>query len=231
MRMAIGAIIASWLVVGLVGASPAAASIAVDKAEIVVSGDTNRETVIVSNQRATPAFVEVSAREITNPGKAPEEAVRDPDPRRVGLLVAPTRLALAPGERRAVRLQFLDAPRTQDRVWRVLVQEVSGPVEAQTSGVMMLIGYDVLVIQRPNAARAVISVNRKGGELTVTNTGNSFAILNDGRQCPQGNAAPCVDVVGARIYPGQTRVLTAPDAAAAISFKLQTPTGDEAVRY
>lgn len=221
----------SVVLLGFALAHPAAASITVDKAEVVVTAETDRETLIVSNPRDTPAFVEISAREILNSGQNPEESNRSPDPRVVGLLAAPTRLALAPGERRAVRLQFLDPPRARDRVWRVLVQEVSGPVEAETSGVMMLIGYDVLVIQRPAAARAAVSVMRNGAELTVTNTGNSFAILIDGRQCPGGEANPCVDVVGARIYAGQTRTLTSTDASAPVTFKLKTPAGEETVRY
>lgn len=65
---------------------------------------------------------------------------------------------------------------------------------------------------------------RSGSTLTSENQGNSLALLLDGRQCPSG-ADSCTEVVGARIYPGQKRTLTASDAAAKIEFKLRLPGG------
>lgn len=227
----IGLILAASLVLMATLTVPAQASIVLDRTEVIVAADAERETLTVTNTRDTPAFVSIAAREILNPGQQPEESNKGPDPRAVGLLAAPTRLALAPGERRTVRLQFLDPARDRDRVWRVTVQEVSGPVTMESSGLVLLIGYDVLVIQRPAKPAPAVTVKRDGKQLSVTNSGNSFAILDDGKQCTGAEASSCADVVGARIYPGQTRVLTAPDERAPVSFKLKTPAGDEDVRY
>jgi P pilus assembly chaperone PapD len=200
-------------------------AIGVDKAEVVLEAGSAGDSVILTNTGATPTFIEVTAREILNPGQAPEQANRGPDPRSLGLLAAPSRLALSPGEQRSLRINSLEAPRDHDRVWRVLVKEVSGPVQAKSSGVAVLLGYDILVIQRPGAARPDIHVTRSGGTLTIENLGNSFALLMDGRQCPSG-ADSCKEVVGARIYPGQTRTLMASDAVAKIEFKLRLPGGE-----
>jgi P pilus assembly chaperone PapD len=200
------------------------AAIAVDKAEVVLEKETKGESVILTNTGEAPTFVEVTAREILNPGEMPEQANRGPDPRGVGLLAAPARLALAPGERRALRINVLDGPRDRDRVWRVLAKEVSGPVQSESSGVAVLLGYDILVIQRPAAARAEVQVARNGSALTVKNEGNSFAVLIEGRQCPAA-ADACKEVGGARIYPGQTRTLSASDPTAKIAFKLRLPGG------
>lgn len=227
----IGHVLAVSLVLLAVITAPAHASIVLDRTEVIIAADVERETITVTNTRDTPAFVSIAAREILNPGRQPEESNKGPDPRAVGLLAAPTRLALAPRERRTVRLQFLDPARDRDRVWRVTVQEVSGPVTMESSGLVLLIGYDVLVIQRPTTPTPSIAVKRDGKQLSVTNSGNSFAILDDGKQCTGADPASCADVVGARIYPGQTRELTAPDATAAIRFKLKLPAGDQDVRY
>jgi P pilus assembly chaperone PapD len=202
----------------------AVAAISIDKAEIVLEPAVQGDSVIITNTGEAATFIEITAREILNPGGTPEQASRAPDPRTIGLLAAPARLALAPGEQRALRINLLDAPRDRDRVWRVLVKEVSGPVQAASSGVAVLLGYDILIIQRPPAARAEVQVARNGSALTVTNRGNSFAILADGRQCPNG-ADACKEVVGARIYPGQTRTLTTSDSVAKIEFKLRLPGG------
>ena len=179
-------------------AMPAVASISVDKTEVIVEAGTERDAVTVTNDSDAPAFVSISAREILEPGKAPEVANKSPDPKTVGLLAAPTRLALAPKERRTVRLQFLDPARARDRVWRVTVQEVSGPVTSETTGLVLLIGYDILVIQRPVKPAPSLSAKRDGKKLLVTNEGNSFALLDYGKQCPGDDAAACKDIVGAR---------------------------------
>jgi P pilus assembly chaperone PapD len=202
----------------------ASATIGVDKAEIVLEAGAAGDSVVLSNTGDAPTFVEITAREVLNPGETPEQANRGPDPRGLGLLAAPSRLALAPGEQRSLRVNSLDPPRDRDRVWRVLVKEVSGPLQTQSSGLAVLLGYDILVIQRPRIARPDIQVVRSGSALTVKNQGNSFAVLIDGRQCPGGDA-PCKDVVGARIYPGQTRTLTASDPTAKVEFKLRLPGG------
>ena len=89
---------ATWLAaacaVMITSYGEANASISVDKAEVVVDGETRRETITVANNRATPAFVEISAREILNPGEQPEQANRGPDPSGVGLLAGPTRFSV-----------------------------------------------------------------------------------------------------------------------------------------
>lgn len=209
----------------------ALAAIGIDKAEIVFEAGRAGDSVILTNTGDAPTFVEITAREILNPGEAPEQAQRGPDPRSLGLLAAPSRLALAPGEQRSLRINSLDTPRERDRVWRVLVKEVSGPLQAQGSGLAVLLGYDILVIQRPRTARADLEVARSGSSLAVTNRGNSFALLTDGKQCA-ADARACTDVVGARIYPGQTRTLTARDATANVEFKLRLPGGvGQEVKY
>lgn len=200
------------------------AAITVDKAEIVLEAGASGDSVILTNNGDAATFIEVTAREILNPGSTPEQAHRAADPRSLGLLAAPSRVALAAGEQRSLRINSLEAPRDRDRVWRVLIKEVAGPLQAQSSGVAVLLGYDVLVIQRPPAARAEIQVARSGSELTVKNQGNSFALLIDGRQCVS-DAESCKEVTGARLYPGQTRTLTAGDALAKVQFKLRLPGG------
>ena len=65
----------------------------------------------------------------------------------------------------------------------------------------VLVGYDVLVMARPEDAEPDLSTRREDGRLRVRNTGNTNALLFRGEQCaPDGGE--CVDLPSKRIYAG-----------------------------
>ena len=88
-----------------------------------------------------------------NPGEQPEvltpiSEVRDPT-----LLVAPVRLALAPGQRAPITLKELARP-DSPRVWRVTpaarkLLAADDPTQAMTAPLVVSIGYGVLIYQMP----------------------------------------------------------------------------------
>lgn len=160
-----------------------------------------KDDIEVWNDSPDRAYVAVEPREILQPG-TPEEAVRkDPDPEKLGLLVTPTRMVLEPGQRKLLRLATLAPPSDKERIYRVTVKPVAGDLQAQNSGLKILVGYDVLVLVRPTVSAPLVSGVRSGRTLKFTNSGNASVELVDGRQC-DSSRQHCVDLPGKRLYAG-----------------------------
>ena len=91
------------------------------------------------------------------------------------------------------------APR--DRVFRVTVKPVAGPLTARTDAVKVYVGYDVLVIQRPAAVAGKVEGRRQDKLLTLVNASNTAWEVFEGRQCDaQGRG--CITLPATRLYAG-----------------------------
>jgi P pilus assembly chaperone PapD len=163
-------------------------------------GKQTRDDIEVWNDSPERAFVAVEPREILDPSRASQTARKNPDPQKLGLLVSPARMILEPGQRKLLRIATLGAASGRERVYRVTVKPVVGAVEAEASGLKLLVGYDVLVLVRPVQADARVTAHREGRTLTFSNTGNVSVEIVDGRQCDD-NHAHCLDLPGKRLYP------------------------------
>jgi P pilus assembly chaperone PapD len=165
----------------------------------------SRADVEVWNSGTDRAFVAVDPREIIDPGTARETSRNDPDPERLGLLVSPERIVLEPGQRRLLRIASL-AKSDRERVYRVTVKPVIGQLSSDSSGLKVLVGYDMLVLVRPEEAKAHVSGSRSAGGLTLKNDGNVSVELVDGKAC--GPSFPtCTDLPGGRLYVGAEKTL------------------------
>ena len=67
-----------------------------------------------------------------------------------------------------------------------------------TSGLKIVVGYDVLVLVRPAQAIANVTAVKSGRKLTFQNSGNVSVELVDGRQCSGGQQ--CTTLPGKRLY-------------------------------
>lgn len=161
------------------------------------------DDVEVLNDSPERAFVAVEPREIVNPGSATQSSRQDPDPEKLGILVSPARMILEPGQRKLVRFADLAPPADRERVYRVTVKPVTGPIQSDASGLKVLLGYDVLVLVRPAQLHPDVLGLRSGRSLTFNNRGNVSVEVVDGRQCPADHSA-CTPLPGKRIYPGGT---------------------------
>jgi P pilus assembly chaperone PapD len=190
---------------GLAALMPLAAA----HAELVLSelivdlkpGQQTREDIEVWNDSPERAYVAVEPREILDAG-LPSQAVRkDPDPQKLGLLVSPSRMILEPGQRKLLRIASLLGAQNREHVYRVTVKPVVGEVQSDTTGLKLLVGYDVLVLVRPARPASNITGRRDGRRLTFSNSGNVSVEVVEGRQCdPDGRH--CADLPGKRLYPG-----------------------------
>ena len=134
--------------------------------------------------------------------------MQSPDPEALGLIATPGRVILEPGQRKFLRLATLQPPGDADRVFRVTIKPVVGGANGETTGLKLLVGYDMLVIQRAREPHAEVSATRTSTSLRLKNDGNTNAELFRGRQCPPTTAA-CADMPAERLYPGAEAVVPA----------------------
>jgi P pilus assembly chaperone PapD len=162
-----------------------------------------REDIEVWNNSSERMYVAADPFEVLHPGAPEEERVAVRDPEAAGLLVAPQRLVLEPGERRIVRVAAIGERPAADRVYRLSIRPVAGDVSASQSALKVLVGYDALVIVRPARFTGDVTGTREGKSLTLTNAGNTAQELFDGRQCDAAGK-DCRDLPAKRLYPGVT---------------------------
>jgi P pilus assembly chaperone PapD len=184
-------------------AAPTAARAGLSVAPVIVDVQPNqppRSDIELFNDGTETLYVVVEPSRIEAPGDAGEKRVRLADPQALGLLATPNRLVLEPGQRKFVRIALLLPPGDADRIFRVTVKPVIGEVKSGETGLKILIGYDLLVIQRPGKPNASILASRSADTLTLRNAGNTNAELFQGQQCdPQRR---CTSLPGHRLYAG-----------------------------
>lgn len=178
----------------------------------------SRADVEIWNSGTDRAFVAADPREIIDPGTASESSRYDPDPEKLGLLVSPERIVLEPGQRRLLRIASL-AQGDRERVYRVTVKPVVGQLSSDSSGLKVLVGYDMLVLVRPPETKPHVSGTRSAGRLTLKNDGNVSVELVDGKAC-EASVGTCAQLPGGRLYAGAERTLQV-TAGARVDYKLK----------
>jgi len=178
------------------------ASIDVNPTIVILEANATQEAVvIVSNSNDKIAYVTTEPREVMARGETDEKLRVDANPTSLGIISSPSKLVLEKGERRSVRVVAVAPPGAVDRVWRVKIAPAVGKLKAGQSGVAFVIGYDVLVIQRAATPTVSIAGQRDGRKVTLINSGNSFGMISEIRQCLNG--AACVKLKDVkRLYGG-----------------------------
>lgn len=195
--------------------APAAAQLSIDQAIVDFNAPDQRRTdVQVRNTGEETLYVSVTPRLVENPGTPDERRVALQNPRELGLLTAPRKMILEPGQRRLLRISLLDRPRDSDRIYRVAVTPEVGDAERAESGVRVLLGYNLLVMARPPEATAVITGERDGNTLVLRNRGRTNALLVEGEQCAPGGS-PCKELQSRRLYAGNRWTVDLPYATEA----------------
>ena len=203
---------------------PAAAQLTANPAILSFQGtDNTRKDIKVGNTSSRVQYLDISAARITEPGAHPEEYYESPIPEEVGLLVAPRRIALQPGEERVIRVIMLEKELDRDNARRVQIKPTIGEIAADTSVAVTLLGFKALVFARPEEPSTDLVGGRDGQTLTLTNTGNSNVVLFDGQQCAA--AEDCQRITAKRLWPGMEWTTELPGEGP-VTFKLRD-TGEE----
>lgn len=167
----------------------------------LVPGKPPRDDVEVFNDGAERLYVSVEPFEIRGAGTPNEQRTPARDPEQSGILVSPQKLVLSPGERRTVRIAAIGDRPVSDRIYRVAIRPVAGPISADASALKMFVGYDALVLLRPQTFRGDVVGERNGKILIMSNAGNTAQELFDGRQCDQAGK-DCRSLPAKRLYAG-----------------------------
>lgn len=217
------------LLLGLALASPASADISITPAVVVFDARDADNTIVVTNDGKDLAFVTARVRSVDAPGESDEKLRYDPNPAALGLLATPNRMVLEPGERRAIRLLAMYPAGAADRVWRVHIAPSIGKLKEGETGVAFAIAYDALIIQRAAEAQPAVRGTRSGKLLTLTNRGNSFAMISAIEQCRGG---ACTRLPAKRLYAGKIWSADLLDAAAPVLVTVEVAKGrKETLRF
>lgn len=204
-------ILAFWI--GVFTSNPALANMALSNAIVHFEpGEPTRQDVEISNMGTEPLYVKIEPKVVLNPGTETEQRELITDPREHGLLVTPNRLVIAPGSAQVIRLVNIKGADDAERIFRITARPIAGEFEATTSGLKVLIGYEVLAIVYPQNPQPNLQVARDGRTLTVTNSGNTNVFLQEGFQCedPKAEVEDCTALPGKRMYPGMQWVTELP---------------------
>ncbi len=172
-------------------------------------GDPPRQDIEVWNHGKQRMYVSAEPFRIEHPGTPQETRVSAGEPDASGILVAPQRLVLEPGERRTIRIAAVGPRSATDRVYRVAIKPVVGPITANRSALEVLVGYDALVLVRPAQFTGDVVGERQGRTLTLRNAGNTSQELFQGRQC-DASGKDCRELPGKRLYAGAVWQQTLP---------------------
>jgi P pilus assembly chaperone PapD len=167
----------------------------------LLPGKAPRDDIEVFNDGPERIYVSAEPFEIRSAGTPLEQRLPATDPERSGILVSPQKLVLSPGERRTIRIAAIGERPAVDRVFRVAIKPVAGPLSADTSALKMFVGYDALVLVRPAQFTGDVAGERKGQALLLTNSGNTAQELFDGKQCDT-SGKDCRSLPAKRLYPG-----------------------------
>jgi P pilus assembly chaperone PapD len=181
------------------------------RAEMVLSqvivdllpGKPPREDIEVWNDGTERMYVLAEPFEIQSPGTPAEQRIPARIPEESGVLVSPQRLVIEPGERRTIRVAAIGERPASDRIYRVAIRPVAGAVTAEESALKLFVGYDTLVLVRPERFTGDVEAVRSGRSLTLRNTGNTAQELFDGQQCDSAGG-DCRALPSKRLYPGAT---------------------------
>ena len=205
-------------------ANNAVAGIYLDRIIVQFSeSDRGRQDVVVFNESSEEnAFVDVSVLEIINPGTENEEQRPVTDPKESYFLVTPAKIVIPPSGKKQVRLVDLrPGGFDKERVFRVTFTPVLPPLTEEASVIRVVVSYQTLVLIPPAKVEGELTTRREGKKLTLTNNGNSYVLLEGGKQCAAGN---CEDVTGKRLYAGNQMELDLP-LDAPVSFQATSHNG------
>ena len=195
-------------------------------------GESPRQDVRVINDTDEQLYVQVDVLAVSDPGTEQEQRNRVTDPDSISLLVTPTKLVVPPKSSKIVRMVNLDEQLQTEKVYRVNFTPILPPLQEEAgSKVRLVVAYQVLVLVSPEKPKYNLVSDRRGDTLTLSNTGNSYVMITEGKQCAPGPVqdeqnAQCHELSARRLYPGNTYQVKLPYDSP-LELSLQSVAGNE----
>ena len=169
-----------------------------------------RKDVLIFNTGDEREFVVNSIAKIENPGLPNEKRIEIENPESISVLVAPNRMILEPNQKQMLRIASFGNEDVES-IYRVSVQPVDNGRKIDGRFQLKIhVGYDLLVINRPQTPVQTITYTRNGDSFVVKNTGNSNVLLTGVKHCV---AEKCEPMLSKRIYAGATYEYKVPEGS------------------
>ena len=194
----------------------ASAQISVSRSVVEFPRSEKVQDIEVFNAGDHKVYLDMNAAEIINPESEDAQRVELTDPRNAPLLITPRQLMVPAGERRRLRIILREQAVDKDRVFRLSVKPYAGSVsidaeggDKKASAIKVLVGYDLLLLSRPEKLDADVAVERGDTSIEFHNTGNTNVLLRKIEQCNQ-QGLQCVELQPNRLYAGESYTLELP---------------------
>ncbi|MFK7860421.1 MAG: molecular chaperone [Granulosicoccus sp.] len=203
------------------------AQITVDQSVLEFDPGQKTRDLEVRNSGNDKIYLDLKIAEIIDPHTSKPQRVELADPRTAPVLVSPEQLLVLPGQRKRVRLIMRESATNTDRVFRLSVKPYTGKVELgpgeegkTTSGIKVLVGYEILLLSRPEELKPRMKVERSDSTLLITNTGNTNVLLRKIAQCER-DGEDCIDLQPNRLYAGERLELKLPKKGSAEQYPVE----------
>lgn len=166
-----------------------------------------QQNIVVFDNDKDTEYVDTEIFEIVSPGMKDEKRVKVDKNTSNRLVVAPQKLTIGPNMKK--RFQFIDGVSSdlkKDKIYRVTVSPKVAGIKASGGniGIKLLIGYDVLVIIRPNKLNFSVDVKKDKNSITFKNIGNTNVLLENVKQCDE--KGKCTNILSDRLYAGNQKI-------------------------
>ncbi len=226
MRLIVRVAVAYFFTVVVLVPGVASAQITVSKSILEFSAVNLIQDVDVVNNANHRIFLKLTVAQMLNPESAEPKRFELNDPRTSPILVSPTQMMLLPGERKRLRVILRKVPDQYDDVYRLAVRPFVGEVDLEdnnnekASALKVLLGYDLLLLARPDNALAKLHVTRTDSNLVFENKGNTNVLLRRLTQCTAAEQ-DCEELLPNRIYAGERYEIELPKKGDASKFPVQ----------
>ena len=126
--------------------------------ELRLVPDQRQGALYAQNTGDSPLYLDVEQALVLNPGEKPEQLLAISQVPKPGLLVTPTRLVLAPGQKYRMNIKTLGTP-DSNQVWRVTFRprehvtvQVQGP-DGVLAPLSVSVGYGMVIYQNLATSR------------------------------------------------------------------------------
>lgn len=205
------------LLLSIFASHPVFGQLSVDKSIIEFDGKSTMQDIEITNKGSYKLYLDLVIAEIINPEHPSPTRVELTDPRSAPILVNPRQVLLAPGQRKRVRIILREPAAEIDSIYRLKVKPYTGKVrlnseddDLKASGLKILVGYDLLVIARPETLVPDVQVNRTNDSIEFKNSGNTNVMLSKITQC-HSSGNQCSEIKPNRLYVGETYTVALPN--------------------
>lgn len=158
------------------------------------------QDVRIFNQGAKTLYLNITALKIQNPGLPTQKeiAFSHQNPYDFGLVVSPKAMVLEAHQARLLRVMILHPDMKHETVYFVNIIPAQGEMEFIDSGkhmphvqlgMQIIMGFQLKVFVRPKLALPALSIQQKGKDVYLKNTGNTNILIQEVRYCKTAKEA------------------------------------------